>query len=173
MKFTTKLFLTWTSIFLIFYLSVLAVISLFWGIRLPFWQLTIVFLISGVFPPAFLTMLFYRKLDYMESGNLDPPPFKGSRTMLIDFKPRGRRSYDEVFQKIDKGFIVSYSDRENQVIKFRTDSRVFAWGVCGYLRMLNDEQIEAIVYPMNADSKREEKILNQTLKLLQTILDGK
>ena len=158
---------------MIFYLSVIAIISLFWGFRIQFWQLAIVFLISGVFPPAFLTMLFYRKLDYMESDNLDPPTFKGSKSRIIHYKPRTNRVYDEIFQKIDRGFIVSYSDRENSVIKFRTDSRVLAWGVCGYVRMLSDEQLEAVVYPMNADSKREEKIMLQTLRLLHSVLDGR
>lgn len=170
MKFTTKLFLAWTSIFLIFYLSVIASISLFWGIRFPFWQLAVVFVISGVLPPAFLTMLFYRKLDYMESDDLDPPRFSGTKNLTIFYKPRTRRVYDEVFQKIDKGFIVSYSDKASGVIKFRTDSRVLSWGVCGYVRLMDDERIEAIVYSMNADSKREEKVLLQTLKLLDAIL---
>ena len=170
MKFTTKLFLTWTSIFLIFYLSVIAIISMFWGIRFPFWQLAIVFSISGVLPPAFLTMLFYRKLDYMESANLAPPKFSGAKSLDITYTPRTRRVYDEVFQKIDKGFIVSYSDKANGVIKFRTDSRVLSWGVCGYVRLMDENKIEATVYSMNADSKREEKILLQTLKLLDAVL---
>ena len=32
MKFTTKLFLAWMFIFLIFYITVIAIISLFWEI---------------------------------------------------------------------------------------------------------------------------------------------
>ncbi len=76
-----------------------------------------------------------------------------------------------MLQKIDRNFIVSYSDKENQVVKFRTDSRIMAWGVCGYVKMLDSGKVEAIVYPMNTDSKREEKVLLQTLRLLKSVLE--
>lgn len=171
MKFTTKLFLTWTSIFLIFYLTVIAIISLFWGIEILLWQLALVFFIAGVLPPAFLTMLFYRKLNYMEFESDAPPAFEGQVEAIMPFKSRTSNHFNEVFQKIDMGFIVSYSDRESKVVKFRTDSRVLAWGVCGYVKILDDNTVRAIVYPMNADSKREEIILNQALSLLRTILN--
>jgi hypothetical protein len=76
-----------------------------------------------------------------------------------------------MLQKIDRSFIVSYSDKEACVVKFRTDCRIMSWGVCGYVRLLDDGKAEAIVYPMNADSKREEKILLQTLRLLRSVLN--
>lgn len=171
MKFTTKLFLTWTSIFLIFYLAVISILALFWGIEIELWQLVLVFTIAGIVPPAFLTMLFYRKLNYMELESSDPPTFEGQLEMLMPFKSRSLNHFNDVFQKIDKGFIVSYSDRDSRVVKFRTDSRVLAWGVCGYVKILDDNTVKAIVYPMNADSKREEIILNQALSLLRTILN--
>ncbi len=152
MKFTTKLFLTWMSIFLIFYITVIGIISLFWGIRIQFWQLFLVFFIAGVLPPAVITWFFYKRLDYMESENPDPPSFS-------------------MLQKIDRSFIVSYSDKEACVVKFRTDCRIMSWGVCGYVRLLDQSKVEAIVYPMNTDSKREEKILLQTLRLLRSVLN--
>jgi hypothetical protein len=39
MKFTTKLFLAWMSVFLLFYIAVIIIIGLFWGIRIHLWQL--------------------------------------------------------------------------------------------------------------------------------------
>ena len=171
MKFTTKLFLAWTSIFLIFYIAVIGIIGVFWGIRIQFWQLLLVFLIAGVLPPAFLTWLFYRKLDYMESDKHDPPTFSGLKKTTLNFNARSDNPYAEMLQKIDRNFIVSYSDKENQVVKFRTDSRIMAWGVCGYVKMLDSGKVEAIVYPMNTDSKREEKVLLQTLRLLRSVLE--
>ncbi|MDO5523756.1 MAG: hypothetical protein Q4G48_06895 [Bacteroidia bacterium] len=171
MKFTTKLFLTWMSIFLIFYITVIAIISLFWGIRIQFWQLLLVFFIAGVLPPAALTWLFYRRLDYMESENPEPPAFSGHKNATLTFKARSSKPYAEMLQKIDRNFIVSYSDKEARVVKFRTDSRIMSWGVGGYVKLLDDGKVHVIIYPMNADSKREEKILNQTLRLLQSVLN--
>lgn len=171
MKFTTKLFLAWMFIFLIFYIAVIAIISLFWGIRIQFWQLLLVFFIAGVLPPAVITCFFYRRLDYMESENPDPPAFSGQKKALLTFRARSNNPYAEMLQKIDRNFIVSYSDKEACVIKFRTDCRIMSWGVCGYVRLLDDGKAEAIVYPMNADSKREEKILLQTLRLLRSVLN--
>lgn len=171
MKFTTKLFLTWTSIFLIFYLTVIAIIGLFWGIRIHFWQWGLVFIIAGVLPPAVLTRLFYNRLDFMESENPDPPTFSGQKKTTLTFKARSNNQYSEMLQKIDRNFIVSYSDKEAGIVKFRTDSRIMSWGVGGYVKLMDDEKVEAIVYPMNPDSKREEKILLQTLRLLQSVLN--
>lgn len=171
MKFTTKLFLTWMSIFLIFYITVIAIISLFWGIRIQFWQLLLVFFIAGVLPPAALTWLFYKRLDYMESENSEPPAFSGHKKAILTFKARSANPYAEMLQKIDRSFIVSYSDKETHVVKFRTDSRIMSWGVGGYIKLQDDNKVQAIVYPMNADSKREEKILLQTLRLLKSILN--
>lgn len=171
MKFTTKLFLTWTSIFLIFYLAVIAIIGVFWGIRIQFWQLLVVFFIAGVLPPAVITRFFYGRLDYMESENPEPPTFSGQKKAVINFKARSVNHFDEILLRIDRNFVVSYSDRENHVVKFRTDTRILSWGVCGYVKMLDIDKVQAIVYPMNADSKREEKILLQTLRLLKSILE--
>lgn len=171
MKFTTKLFLTWTSIFLIFYVAVIAVLGLLWGIRIQFWQLALAFFIAGVLPPAILTWFFFKRLDYMESEDITPPKFSGSRKITMNFKSRSANHFDEILQRIDRGFIISFSDREKQVVKFRTDTRVLAWGIGGYVKMLNDNQIEVIVYPMIADSRREEKILLQSIRLLHALLN--
>ena len=107
----------------------------------------------------------------MESENPDPPAFSGQKKALLAFRARSNNLYAEMLQKIDKSFIVSYSDKEARVVKFRTDCRIMSWGVCGYVRLLDDGKAEAIVYPMNADSKREEKILLQTLRLLKSVLN--
>ena len=107
----------------------------------------------------------------MESENPDPPAFSGQKKALLTFRARSNNLYAEMLQKIDKSFIVSYSDKEACVVKFRTDCRIMSWGVCGYVRLLDDGKAEAIVYPMNADSKREEKILLQTLRLLKSVLN--
>ncbi|MGI6048152.1 MAG: hypothetical protein ACOYEG_09135 [Petrimonas sp.] len=171
MKFTSKLFLAWTSIFLIFYITVIAIIGLFWGIRIQFWQWLLVFLIAGVLPPAVLTWLFYKRLDYMESENQEPPTFSGQKKATFVFKTRSNNHYAELLQKIDRSFIVSYSDKEARIVKFRTDSRIMSWGVGGYVKLLDANKVEAIVYPMIADSKREEKILLQTLRLLKAVLN--
>ena len=170
MKFTTKLFLTWSAIFLIFYLFSIFVIGLLWMFKFKFWQLVLVFIISGVLPPALLTMLFYKRLDFMESEDIEAPTFSGAIADVIDYIPRGSRVYDEVLQRVDKGFIISYSDRESGVIKFRTDSRVLAWGLCGYLKIKENNQVEAVVYPMNPKSKKERKLMLQTVRLLNAIL---
>ena len=171
MKFTTKLFLTWTSIFLIFYLAVVAIVALFWGFDIKFWQLALVFIIAGVLPPAFLTMLFYKKLDYMESETSDAPSFKGQIEVELPFQSRTTDYFNEVFQRIDMGFIVSYSDKKSGVVKFRTDSRIMSWGVCGYVKLLDENKVRAIVYPMNPESEREGKILEQSISVLKAVLN--
>lgn len=139
-------------------------------VKFKFWQLALVFFISGVLPPALLTMFFYKRLDFMESGDTDTPKFSGSMTDMIDYTPRGERVYDEILQRVDRGFIISFSDRESRVIKFRTDSRVLSWGVCGYLKIKDNNQVEAVVYSMNPKSKKEKKLMLQTVRLLNAIL---
>ena len=106
----------------------------------------------------------------MESGDTDTPKFSGSMTDMIDYTPRGERVYDEILQRVDRGFIISFSDRESRVIKFRTDSRVLSWGVCGYLKIKDNNQVEAVVYSMNPKSKKEKKLMLQTVRLLNAIL---
>lgn len=107
----------------------------------------------------------------MESENQEPPTFSGQKKATFVFKTRSNNHYAELLQKIDRSFIVSYSDKEARIVKFRTDSRIMSWGVGGYVKLLDANKVEAIVYPMIADSKREEKILLQTLRLLKAVLN--
>lgn len=170
MKFTTRLFLYWVSIFLIFSLGVIGVVYFLWGFRVNLLQAALVFFIVGVIPPGLITAWFSGRLNYMESENLDPPPFSGQKKATFQFKGRTSNPFDEVLQRVDRQWIISFSDRKNRVLKFRTDARMFSWGLGGYLKMEDDEKITVIVYPINPKSEREKLFLNQLLRVIGTIL---
>lgn len=169
MKFTTKLLIFWASIFLIFLLGIILVMSVFWGIQFNFWHLLVAFVINGIIPPAIITSFFYNKLDYMESEEITPPNFKGVKTMDIPFKAKTSCPFDEMMQKIDRQYIISYSDRKKRILKFRTDTRMLSWGVGGYLKMIDEETVEVSVYSSFMNSRRDELILNQTLRVIYSI----
>ncbi len=176
MKFTSKLFLTWISIFLLFYLTIIFVFAVFWDVNFQVWHLLVAFVVAGVAPPAILTFLFSKRLDYMESADLEPPRFSGQKKAVFTFKPKRKRNvpentdtFDEVLQRIDRQFIVSFSDRKNHVLKFRTDSRILSWGICGYLKMLDYNKFMVIVYSVNPESKREMILMNQTLRIIRSV----
>jgi len=170
MKFTTRLFLYWVSIFLIFSIGVIGVVYLLWGFRVNLLPAALVFFIVGVIPPGLITAWFSRRLNYMESEKLDPPTFSGSKKATFQFKGHTRNPFDEVMQRVDRQWIISFSDRKNRVLKFRTDARMFSWGLGGYLKMEEDDKITVIVYPINPKSEREEHFLNQLLRVMVTIL---
>jgi len=171
MRFTTKLLIFWASIFLIFLLGIIFVMTVFWGVHFNFWHLLVAFIINGVIPPAIITSFFYNRLEYMESENDDPPKFKGLKTMELTFKARTSCPFDEMMQKVDRQYIISFSDRKKRILKFRTDTRMVSWGIGGYLKMLDDNTVEAFVYPVFKNSRREELILNQTLRILYSIFN--
>ena len=143
MKFTTKLLIFWSSVFLIFLLGIILVMSVFWDVSFNYWQLLVAFIINGVIPPAIIISFFYKRLEYMESEDDSPPKFSGVKSKNLLYKAR-----------------------KNKILKFRTDSRMLSWGIGGYLRMANDETIEVFVYPIHKHSRREKLILNQTLRVL-------
>lgn len=171
MKFTTKLLIFWASVYLIFLIGIISVMSVFWGVQFNFWHLLVAFAINGVLPPAIITSFFYNRLEYMESEIDDPPHFKGLKTLELPFKSRTNSPFDEIMQKIDRQYIISYSDRKNKILKFRTDSRMLSWGIGGYLKMLDNETVEVYVYPVFKNSRREELTLNQTLRVLHSIFN--
>lgn len=171
MKFTTKLLFTWISIFLLFFVTTISLTNMLWGVQMPFWKLLIVFFIAGIVPPALITLFFYKRLDYMESEDIAPPIFSGQKKVVMNFTPRSQNYFDEIMQRVDKNWIISYTDRENKVLKFRTDTRALSWGIGGYVKLLEDKKVLVIVYSMHPDSRREEKILNQTLRLMRAILN--
>ena len=171
MKFTTKLLIFWDSVFLIFLLGIVFVMSVFWDVRFNFWQILVAFVINGVIPPAIITSFFYNRLEYMESEIDEPPLFSGLKTMTLPFKARTSCAFDEMMQKVDRQYIISYSDRKNKILKFRTDTRMLSWGIGGYLKMIDDNTVEAYVYPVFKNSRREERILNQTLRVLHSIFE--
>ena len=105
----------------------------------------------------------------METENDNPPTFTGTKTMEIPFKGRTSCPFDEMMQKVDRQYIISYSDRKNKILKFRTDSRMLTWGLGGYLRMYDDNTVEAYVYPIHKNSRREGLTVNQTLRVLGSI----
>ena len=169
MKFTTKLLIFWASVFLIFLSGIVFVMTVFWGMHFNFWHLLVAFIINGVIPPAIITSFFYNRLEYMESEVDSPPQFKGVKTRVLSFKSRTSCPFDEMMQKIDRQYIISYSDRKNKILKFRTDTRMLSWGIGGYLKMLDDETVEAYVYPVFKNSKREELTTNQVLRVVHSI----
>jgi hypothetical protein len=88
---------------------------------------------------------------------------------VLSFKSRTSCPFDEMMQKIDRQYIISYSDRKNKILKFRTDTRMLSWGIGGYLKMLDNETVEAYVYPVFKNSKREELTTNQVLRVIHSI----
>ena len=74
-----------------------------------------------------------------------------------------------MMQKVDRQYIISYSDRKNKILKFRTDTRMLTWGLGGYLRMHDDNTVEAYVYPIHKNYRREGLTVNQTLRVLWSI----
>ena len=172
MKFSIRLMFFWIAVFLAFYFGILLVTAVLWGVPIQFWQMVLVFLIAGVLPPALITAYFYRRLDYMESEDLEPPKFKGVKKATLNFKKRTKQpAFDEVMLRIDRQWIISFSDRENRVLKFRTDTRMMAWGIGGYVKMTDDTTVQVVLYPMNSNSRREEKMMMQTLRVMQSILE--
>lgn len=139
------------------------------------WQVILVFVIVGMIPPAILTAYFSKRLNYMESDNIDPPQFKGQKSEVFNFKSNTKYPFDEVLQQVDRQWIISYSDRKNRVLKFRTDSRMVSWGLGGYMKMIDGDEeglyrVEVIVYPMYPKSKRERVMVSQILRIIRTIL---
>jgi hypothetical protein len=159
------------SIFLIFYIGIQVVVYFLWGMRVEAWQGVLVFLIVGVIPPALITAFFSKRLDYMESEKLEPPSFSGQKKAVFQFKGRSDSPFDEVMQRIDRQWIISYSDRKNRILKFRTDARMTSWGLGGYLKMEGEETVTVIVYPIRPRSKRDRLFVNQTLRLVHSVLN--
>lgn len=171
MKFTIKLYLYWVSVFLTFFVGVILVVYLLWGWRTDLLQMGLVFFLVGMIPPAVITCFFAKRLDYMESDDTMPPPFTGQKSARFPVKMRKEQPFDEVMQRIDRLWIISYSDRKKGVLKFRTDARVFSWGLCGYLKMEDDmKHFQVIVYPIHARSQRENMMVEQLLEFMKTAL---
>lgn len=171
MKFTTKLIIFWASVFLLFLLGMIFVMMAFGDIHFKFWQLLIAFVINGIIPPTIITSFFYKRLDYMESENIEPPNFKGRKTAELPFTSKSNSPFDELMHKIDRQYIISFSDRERKVLKFRTDCRMLSWGIGGYVNMIDPENVSVVVYPVFEKSRREELTLNQTLRILNSIFN--
>jgi len=172
MRFTLRLFCYWVSIFLVFFIGVSAVLFFLWGLRVELWQAALTFFIVGVIPPGIITLYFSRRLDYMESNNLNPPSFSGQKKAVFQFKGRTKCPFDEVLQRVDRQWIISFSDRKNRILKFRTDARMTSWGLGGYLKMEDDDAVTVIVYPIRPNSRREKLFVNQTLRLMHSILNS-
>ncbi|WP_298652812.1 hypothetical protein [uncultured Proteiniphilum sp.] len=170
MRFTFRLYLYWVSIFLIFFVGIIVVVSFLWGTRVNLWQAALVFFIVGMIPPAVITRCFSKRLDYMESDDPDPPSFSGQKTGLFHFSGRTEQPFDEVMQRIDRQWIISYSDRKKGILKFRTDARMASWGLGGYLKMEDKETILVIIYPVYPRSQREKLMMDQLLHLMKSVL---
>lgn len=170
MRFTVRLYLYWVSIFLTFFVSILLVVYLLWDFRPVLWQGGVVFLIVGMIPPGIITLFFAKRLDYMESDDLEPPSFSGQKSEQFHFKGRTAQPFDEVLQRVDRQWVISYSDRKKGILKFRTDARMAAWGLGGYIKMIDKETVLVIVYPIQPRSQREKLMVDQLFLLMRSIL---
>lgn len=173
MKFTTRLFLYWVSIFLVFFAGIILVVYLLWEVPVNFLQAVLVFFIVGVIPPALITFYFSKRLDYMESDDLRPPNFSGHKHAVYPFNGRTSNPFDEVLQRIDRQWIISFSDRESCVLKFRTDARMSSWGLGGYIKMEGEHSVKVTIYPIHPRSKRETLMVHQALRATRAILESR
>lgn len=173
MRFTVKLFLTWVFIFLTFYVGVLLVMGLLWGVFIDFWQTVLAFLIVGVIPPAVITAFFSKKLNYPESEDVKVPKFENQKKATLIFRQLSikQKPFDEMMMRVDRQWVLSFTDRKNQVLKFRTDTQMMSWGVGVYMKMMDTKTVQVIVYPIYPISRRERMQMNQTLRILQSILN--
>jgi hypothetical protein len=169
MKFTTQLLIYWIAILSLIYFAVSVTILSISGESVNGWLLTGGFLLLCVFPPAVVTAIFYKRLDYMESEDLNPPQFKGRREAVFRLNPHSSHPFDDVMLRIDRRWIISFSDRKNHILKFRTDSRMMAWGVGGYLKMNDDLTVQIVVYPVSSSSLLTEKVMESTLASLRSL----
>lgn len=170
MKFTIRLYLYWVSIFFTFFVGIIFVVYLLWGVRPDFLRMGLVFFIVGMIPTAVITYYFSKRLDYMESEDSDPPSFSGQKTALFRFNGRTEHPFDEVMQRVDRQWIISYSDRKKGILKFRTDARMTSWGLGGYLKMEDNVNILVIIYPIHPRSQREKLMVEQLLLFMKTVL---
>ena len=147
--------------------------TVFWEMRFNYWHLFIAFVINGIIPPAVITSLFYKRLDYMESDSLEPPTFRGVKTENLPYNTRTNKCpFDEMMHKVDRQYIISFSDREKKILKFRTDSRMLAWGISGYIKMTDPLNVEVHVYPIFSNSRRDALTVNQTLRVLHSVFNS-
>ena len=116
MKFTFRLYLYWVSILFTFFMGVVLVVYFLWGVWGNFLHMGLVFFIAGMIPPGIITLFFVKRLDYMESDDTNPPSFSGQKTELFHFKGRTEQPFDEVMQRIDRQWIISYSDRKKGIL---------------------------------------------------------
>lgn len=107
----------------------------------------------------------------MESENIEPPIFDGVKTAQLPFKARTRYPFDEMMQKVDRQYIISFSDREKQILKFRTDSRMLSWGISGYIKMIDENNVVVVAYPIFSNSRRDALTVNQTLRILNSVFN--
>lgn len=170
MKFTLRLFLYWVSIFLIFYMGII-VVSGFLGVSIRIWQVILVFLIVGTIPLAAIIAFFYKRLNYMESDELEPPKFSGHKEVHLPFKTRSPHNFEEIIQRVDREWIVSFADRKKRILKFRTDARMSAWGIGGYIKPENDDTVLVVLYPMFPNSKHDERMMRQTICIMESVLN--
>lgn len=173
MRFTTRLFLTWVTIFLCFYLGIILMVALLWNVELSFFKLFLVFLVVGVLPPALITSYFYKKLNFVESEDINEPNFPHQRKIILSFRQMSlkQRPFDELMVRVDRQWVLMFTDRENQILKFRTDTRIFSWGVGVYLKMIDSKTVNVIVYPIMPMTKHDVRVINHTLRLLQSVLN--
>ncbi len=148
-------------------------VSLLWHVELSFFKLFLVFLIVGVLPPALITLYFYKKLNYIESEDINEPDFPHKRKIVLPFKQMSlkQRPFDELMVRVDRQWVLTFTDRENQILKFRTDTRIFSWGVGVYLKMIDSKTVSVVVYPIMPMTKHDVRVINHTFRLLQSILN--
>lgn len=154
-----------------FFVAIIVVANVLWKVEIDFWHAALVFTIVGIVPPAVITSFYFKRLDYMESDDIEPPTFSGQKKATLKMKTHSQTPFDELMQRVDRQWIISYSDRKNKVLKFRTDTRIMSWGIGGYVKMNHEKSILVIVFPIYEKSRREKLIMNQTLRLMQSILN--
>jgi len=172
MKATKKIFYLAFIVVLTLYVSTNVLFNLITGKEIDLINITSIGLIISI---AY-SLLYYGvisitlkpRYDYLESEELKEPVF-GDKLEKVTKIESSSFDFNEIKNKIQKEWIITNSDNQNNIIKYRSKMKFNSWGVGCFLKVEN-ETIKIISFPIAGYTQKGKKLAVEMIDLTEKII---
>ena len=166
-----------------FYLSFIIMLMIYVGTNLAFTLIAgkeinmINILTIGVIISIIYSLIYYGglsvtlkpKFAYLESEELNEPVF-GDKCERTIKKDNTTLNFNDVTNKIQEKWKVTYSYRQNNIIKFRSKINFNTWGV-GVILKFDNENIKIISFPITGYTKKGNKLAKHMIEMTEKLIN--
>lgn len=169
---------TTRKIFYLLFVAILTAIGLYLvfnlirGKEIDFISMLSIGLVISIIYSFVYNVSLKPRFAYLESDETNEPVFGDKNEKIIEIRTEPV-NIKELKNRIQKKWIITHFNENNNIIKFRSKISFNSWGVGGVLIIENENKhIKIISYPITGYTQKGRKLSKQTVEEIEIMINN-